>query len=123
MCKFADAESERQKILLPLSSLGEWGATCQTPVCCPGLLEEVCAAFRQRHGNPPKVCMSDHLTSSILLMEVFVKANCLKKGVRANGNIAPPEPGKSLLAVFIFFMLYKEWTGKVRERVSLLLHS
>ena len=113
MCKLADAESEQQKILFPLTSLGEWEMTGQTPVCSPGLLEDWCAALCHRRGNPPKSCMSDHLTRSVLLIEVCVKSNCLKKGVRANGSIAPP--GRSPLTAFIFLCFTKNGQGK-RER-------
>lgn len=84
MCKLGDAESEQQKILLPLISLGEWGATGQTSVCSPGLLEGWCATLCLRHGNPPRSCKSDHLTCGVLLTKVCVKTNCLEKGVGAN---------------------------------------
>lgn len=102
MCKLGDAESEQQKILLPLISLGEWGATGQTSVCSPGLLEGWCATLCLRHGNPPRSCKSDHLTCGVLLTKVCVKTNCLEKGVGANEVLLHLHLGglRSLLSFF-----------------------
>lgn len=115
LCKLADAESEHQQILLPLSSLAKWKVTKPNSSLLLWLAERMVCSLVSHAENPPKSCVSDDLTCSVL---TEVRRPTAWEETEPREVFVPPEPRRS--HCFYSFSVLQRMGSKMRENTAAL---